>query len=117
MGAQAALTGRESPMADLARLETAREFAGIDFDTEGIMLRWDDGHVDRLQALWLRDNCACPECRHPLALERTFMFIDHPAPSISSAFRRADGMLEVCFHEGAETHVSRYTKGWLRAQT
>jgi gamma-butyrobetaine hydroxylase len=104
-------------MADLARLETAREFAGIEFDTEGVTLRWDDGKVDRLQALWLRDNCACPQCRHPQALERTFMFIDHAPPSITSAFQRADGVLEIYFQEDAETHVARFTKGWLRAQS
>jgi gamma-butyrobetaine dioxygenase len=103
-------------MADLGRLETAHEFAGIEFNAEAVTLRWDDGHVDRLQALWLRDNCACPQCRHPQALERTFMFIDHAPPSIASAFLRADGVLEVCFQEDTETHVARYTKGWLRAQ-
>src|SRR6185437_9403646 len=110
------LAARESSMADLARLETARALAGMEFNAEGITLRWDDGHIDRLQALWLRDNCACPQCRHPQALERTFMFIDHAAPSIVSAFQRPDGMLEVHFQADMETHVSRYTRGWLRAQ-
>lgn len=116
MSAQA-VTGREFSMADLARLETARDFAAVEFNAEAVTLRWDDGNVDRLRALWLRDNCACPQCRHPQALERTFMFIDHAAPSIASAFQRADGTLEVHFQADAETHVSRYTKGWLRAQT
>jgi gamma-butyrobetaine dioxygenase len=115
MGAQT-VTGRQSPMADSARFETGREFKEIEFNAECVTLRWDDGHVDRLQALWLRDNCACPQCRHPQALERTFMFIDHAAPSITSAARGPDGTLEVHFQAGTDTHVSRYTKGWLRAQ-
>ncbi|HEX5209710.1 MAG TPA: TauD/TfdA family dioxygenase [Steroidobacteraceae bacterium] len=110
------LAARESSMADLAPLETARALAGIEFSADGITLRWDDGHVDRLQALWLRDNCACSQCRHPRALERIYMFIDHAAPSIVSALQRADGMLEVHFQADMETHVSRYTRGWLRAQ-
>lgn len=110
-------TAREPLMADLARLRTAREFAVIGFDAEAVTLRWDDGTVDLLRALWLRDNCACPQCRHPQALERTYMFIDHAAPSITSAREHADGMLEVHFQTDAQTHVSKYTKGWLRAQS
>lgn len=104
-------------MADLAPLRTAREISGMEHGAEGITLRWDDGHVSRFEALWLRDNCACPQCRHPQALERTFMFIDHGAPEITSALRGPDGMLEVHFRDGPEAHVSRYTTGWLRAQT
>lgn len=104
-------------MADLASGETARELARIDYNAEWITLRWDDGHVSRFQALWLRDNCACPQCRHPQALERTFMFVDHAMPSITLALEGADGMLEVHFRAGNETHVSRYAKGWLRTQT
>src|SRR5487761_441484 len=101
MSAQA-VTGREFSMADLARLETARDFAAVEFNAEAVTLRWDDGNVDRLRALWLRDNCACPQCRHPQALERTFMFIDHGQPSIAQASLGADGALEVCFRAGTE---------------
>ena len=104
-------------MADLARLETTHELEAVEYDTERLTLRWDDGHASRFHSLWLRDNCACPRCRHPQALERTFMFVDHGPPAIASALRDANGMLEVHFRAGAETHVSRYTKGWLRAQT
>src|SRR5256886_13139154 len=43
------------------------------------------------------------------------MFIDHTAPSIRSATLRANEVLEIEFRAGDESHLSRYTKGWLRA--
>lgn len=111
------VTGLEPVMADLAPLETARQPTTVRYEAEALTLGWDDGQVSRFRALWLRDNCACPQCRHPQALERTFMFIDHPAPSIALALLGPDGALQVHFRAGSETHVSTYTKGWLRARS
>ena len=102
-------------MADLAPMQTARTIIALEHDAQGVALRWDDGLRSRFHVLWLRDNCPCPQCRHPQALERTFMFIDHTAPSIRSATLRADEVLEIEFRAGDESHLSRYTKGWLRA--
>jgi len=36
--------------------------------------------LHRFHAMWLRDNCPCPICRHPHALERRFLLIDQPEP-------------------------------------
>jgi len=105
----------ELSMSDLAPLETAHVILRLEHDPQGVTLHWDDGRRSRLHALWLRDNCACPQCRHPQALERTFMFIDHSAPVIASALLDTGGVLEVRFRAGDETHVSRFSTGWLRA--
>jgi gamma-butyrobetaine dioxygenase len=107
--------GREPSMADLAPMQTARTIAGMEYDAQGVTLLWDDGRRSRFHVLWLRDNCACPGCRHPQALERTFMFVDYAAPSITSASLGADEVLEVRFLTAEEIHLSKYTKGWLRA--
>jgi gamma-butyrobetaine dioxygenase len=101
-------------MADLAPMQTAHTIVGLEFDRQGVTLRWEDERRSRFHVSWLRDNCACPECRHPQALERTFMFVDHPAASVASARLGSDEVLEIVFRAGDESHVSRYTKGWLR---
>ena len=105
----------ELSMSDLAPLETAHVILRLEHDPQGLTLHWDDGRRSRLHALWLRDNCACPQCRHPQALERTFMFIDHSTPAIASALLEQGGVLQVGFLSGDETHVSRFSTGWLRA--
>jgi gamma-butyrobetaine dioxygenase len=105
----------ELSMSDLAPLETAHVILRLEHDPQGLTLHWDDGRRSRLHALWLRDNCACPQCRHPQALERTFMFIDHSTPAIASALLDQGGVLQVRFLSGDETHVSRFSTGWLRA--
>jgi gamma-butyrobetaine dioxygenase len=102
-------------MADLAPMDTARTIVGLEYDGRGVMLRWDDERRSRFHVLWLRDNCACPQCRHPQARERTFMFVDHLRPAIISARVDSDQVLEIEFRSGDESHVTRYTKGWLRA--
>jgi gamma-butyrobetaine hydroxylase len=104
----------EPSMSDLAPMLTAHSITRVDHDGRGVTLGWSDGRHSRFPALWLRDNCPCAQCRHPQALERTFMFIDHGRPRITSASITDDGALEVRFLAGDMEHVSRYAKGWLR---
>lgn len=104
----------ESSMSDLAPMRTAHSIVGVEHDGRGVTLDWSDGRRSRFPALWLRDNCPCHRCRHPQALERTFMFIDHGRPRITSASITDDGLLTVQFLTGDVQHVSRYTSGWLR---
>ena len=67
-------------MADLAAYGSRHTVVSLSHDPKGVTVDWSDGHTSRFHVLWLRDNCACPECRHPQALERTYRFIDHDAP-------------------------------------
>jgi len=109
------LRGSEPSMGDLAPMRTAHAIVGVRQDGRSVTLEWSDGRRSRFPALWLRDNCACPECRHPQALERTFMFIDHSGPRIIAARGGGEAVLEVEFESGGVVHVSRYAQGWLRA--
>jgi gamma-butyrobetaine dioxygenase len=60
-------------------------------------------------AVWLRDNCPCPECRHPSG-QRLLDSVSIPSDlSVVSATHR-DGGLEVAFTDG---HVSTFDDGWL----
>jgi gamma-butyrobetaine dioxygenase len=101
-------------MADLAHQTTSHSIRSVRFDPEGVTLEWSDGLSSRFHVLWLRDNCACRECRHPVALERTYIFIDHVPPDLVVARLDSNADLEVTFRQGAERHVSRYPRGWLR---
>jgi gamma-butyrobetaine dioxygenase len=101
-------------MADFAPHTTPHSIVSLQYDPTGVTLDWSDGRRSRFHVLWLRDNCACRECRHPLALERTYIFIDHAPPVLTSAKVDSGGELEVRFQQGTESHVSRYLHGWLR---
>ena len=104
----------EPSMSDLAPMRTAHTIVDVKHDSRGVTLAWSDGRRNRFPVLWLRDNCPCSQCRHPQTLERTFMFIDHDRPLITSASIVDDGALEVQFLTGAVPHAARYTRGWLR---
>jgi alpha-ketoglutarate-dependent taurine dioxygenase len=101
-------------MADLASHATPHSIVSLQHDSKGVTLGWSDARSSRFHVLWLRDNCACSECRHPQALERTYIFIDHAPPVLTSARLDSSGDLEVRFQQGTECHVSRFPHGWLR---
>jgi gamma-butyrobetaine dioxygenase len=101
-------------MSDLEPLATPHTITGISHSVGELQLRWDDGRQSRFAAIFLRDNCPCTACRHPQALERTYLFVDHGTPQILDATLEPDGALRVRCSTGAEEHVSRFTPGWLR---
>jgi gamma-butyrobetaine dioxygenase len=101
-------------MADLDPMRTEHQIVRLEHEPAAITLIWDDGRRSRHHALWLRDHCACPECRHPQALERKYMFLDHPRPAIAGARLLPDGVA-VDFISGGKTHSSEYATGWLRS--
>jgi gamma-butyrobetaine dioxygenase len=71
---------------------------------------WVEVGGSRFHALWLRDNCPCPECRH----ESGQRLLD--TRSIPDDLRvvavTADGALQVSFSDG---HVGEYDEAWLQA--
>lgn len=104
-------------MSDLADWSSDRSILSIGHDPGGVSVRWNDGLRRRFSAIWLRDNCACPECRHPQAKERRFLLAEHFGPiSIDAACLAPGGNLAVRFASSAAsaTHESRFDAGWLR---
>ena len=96
-------------------MQTGHQIVSITHDARGVTLQWEDGLRSRFHALWLRDNCACPACRHPQALERTYMFIDDAAPVVAGAsLVGLEQLVEVRFLAAQAPHVSHYTRAWLR---
>ncbi|WP_119303993.1 TauD/TfdA family dioxygenase [Dongia deserti] len=100
-------------MLDLAADRTDRRIIQVSHSPDELLLTWDDGRFSRFHALWLRDNCPCPSCRHPQALERTYKFIDHPAAKIATASLGASGELSVEFASTEGRHASSFSTGWL----
>jgi gamma-butyrobetaine hydroxylase len=82
--------------------------------TDGSLLEldWSDGHHSVFHAVWLRDNCACPECRHENGqrLLDTRQIADRPA---LAGARIANTAVEATFADG---HEARWDAAWLRAQ-
>jgi gamma-butyrobetaine hydroxylase len=80
------------------------------------VLDWSDGRQSRFHAIWLRDNCACPVCRHPQALERRYILIDDGEARLASVEVGATGDLLVRFAStpAGAGHESRFDAGWLR---
>jgi len=101
-------------MLDLAPDRTEHRIAAVVHTRQEVVLNWSDGRASRLHALRLRDNCPCPQCRHPQALERTHMFINHAIPQIDTAQLDAAGNLLVRFRSAEGAHNSGFSAGWLR---
>lgn len=75
-----------------------------------LSVEWDDTESDDFHFVWLRDNCACPECRHPDAWERLIdnvtLALDQ-RPTVVDAAER----LHITWSDG---HESSYGWQWLR---
>jgi gamma-butyrobetaine dioxygenase len=80
-------------------------------ENPGLRIRWEDGHESRFHALWLRDNCQCPACRHESGqrLLDTRAIADGVALATADA---VDGGVEGAFADG---HRGRWGVAWLRA--
>jgi gamma-butyrobetaine dioxygenase len=79
-----------------------------------VEVSWIDGVSARFHHVWLRDNCACDQCVHPITKEQTYELVE--APEVNPArdvAATAGGALEVVWE--ADGHRSRYHPGWLRA--
>ncbi len=84
--------------------------AGLEHKPDRLAVTWDDGAVSEYHYVWLRDNCACPECRHPDAWERTLDPLTVP-PDLAGRAENGEGALHVTWPDG---HVTAMTTGWLR---
>jgi gamma-butyrobetaine dioxygenase len=84
----------------------------VELESSGVQIEWEDGSRSRFAAVWLRDNCPCPECLHPGTHERLLDTADLDDTAPASA-RLVDGHVEIVW--AASGHVSRYPTSWLRA--
>jgi gamma-butyrobetaine dioxygenase len=79
-----------------------------------VEVSWAHGASARFHHVWLRDNCACEHCVHPITKEQTFELVSAPAINPArTAVATADGALEIVW--ASDGHRSRDHPGWLRA--
>jgi gamma-butyrobetaine dioxygenase len=77
----------------------------------GLAATWSDGTTSFWPAIWLRDQCACPQCRHPSG-QRLFEIGDLAAqPLIEGITMQNDGSVRVTWKEVG--HVSVYSAAFL----
>src|SRR5205085_1710789 len=82
----------------------------LEVDGAGLRIDWADGHRSVFHALWLRDNCPCPECRHPSG-QRLLDTRSIPDAIAVAAAHAGNGRVETTFADG---HRARWEAGWLR---
>jgi len=81
-------------------------------EERALVVTWPDGRESVYHYIWLRDNCRCHECVHPVTLERSLFTASIP-PDIRPhelAWETPD-TLRVVWPDG---HLSRYCSAWLR---
>ena len=77
-----------------------------------VRVTWDDDRVSTFDVLWLRDNCGCETCRHPVTRERTFDVSTLPESlGAATAAITDSGALRIAWD--FDDHVSTYGAGWL----
>jgi gamma-butyrobetaine dioxygenase len=82
-----------------------------------VEVRWDDGLRASFHWIWLRDHCACRECRHPQTRERIVSLVDLPDPLLPpkpEVTRRGALRLEWPAMGDLPPHRSEFDPGWLR---
>jgi gamma-butyrobetaine dioxygenase len=85
-------------------------------DGANVLCHWADGRRGRFPAMWLRDNCPCPECRDPGTGQRLLTLLAIPEESAPGEVALTPaGELEVVWTP--DGHRSRYAAGWLRRYT
>ena len=62
-------------------------------------------------AVWLRDNCPCPDCRVPGSGQKLFQITDLPEDLVVTAVEEDASTVTVTF--GPDRHRSRFDRAWL----
>ena len=74
---------------------------------------WGDGFESPFHAVWLRDNCACPECRDPRNGQRRFDIAALP-PDLSVVEAGGEHETTVTFTFAPDGHRARLDAAWPR---
>ena len=102
-------------MSHTATTPAEAQVASVATAGQTIRVIWGDGKTDGFYATWLRDNCPCPDCRHPDNAQRLFDITDLPDDlRVAAAELCGAGQIELVF--APEGHVTRFDARWLRAR-
>lgn len=108
------ITTYPAPSPDNLAWPTHASINDYELDEEAICVTWSDGSSSKFHPLWLRDNCACKHCLHPVTYENLsdvrFLSIDMQASELAVD---EHGQLQVIWAN--DGHQSVYNTGWLYA--
>jgi gamma-butyrobetaine dioxygenase len=82
----------------------------VSITSDRLIVGWSDDSTNEFHHVWLRDNCGCVECRHPIVGER----LSDPAAielSLVPTSVVAGASVQVVWSDG---HRSVFSPGWLR---
>lgn len=79
-----------------------------------LSLQLDGPEESEFNFMWLRDNCQCEDCLHPVTRERTLITSDIPENISPIASNVADGKLSIMWND--QQHQSNYNFEWLIQQ-
>jgi gamma-butyrobetaine dioxygenase len=107
------MTEAPAMIADWRRFSCPETIAAATIGAYTVSLRWSDGRISPFHFPWLRDNCPCSTCVHPLTREQMFEIADAPDDLAAvTASVTSSGDLSVVWADG---HAGCYEAGWLRA--
>ena len=81
-------------------------------DSDAIRIVWDCGTLTTLPHLWLRDNCACSDCRIAQTDEKKFMISSVPADLAPASAKLTGDELHIVWPDG---HRSVFKGSLLRS--
>ncbi|PHQ69141.1 MAG: gamma-butyrobetaine dioxygenase [Sneathiella sp.] len=88
----------------------------VEIRAKTIAVLWDDNQKSCFHPLWLREQCPCPDCHHPVTRESIMDLLRLPEDLYAQDVSLDDaGYLIVTWSNDA--HTSRYHPGWLRANS
>ncbi|KAF2361494.1 protein of unknown function DUF971 [Trinorchestia longiramus] len=80
-----------------------------------VQVKWSSGGSSTYPWLWLRDNCQCPDCFHPISLSRTFRLKDLDTKLVPSSIKVAEDGSEL-MSEWCDGHISVQKAAWLHVR-
>src|SRR5260221_1848225 len=90
----------------------SKQGATVNLNGDRVTLAWGDGSGTVFPAIWLRDNCRCPQCRHASG-QRLFEITDLPRDlQVGSLEVVGDRLIITWTPDG---HVSSFALDWLQA--
>jgi gamma-butyrobetaine dioxygenase len=93
-------------------VEMSIELLSASIAGEIVQVARRDGRLMRFPAIWLRDNCRCPDCRHANG-QRLFEITDLPRDLALKELGIQDGKVRLVW--APDEHVSEFPAEWLFA--
>src|SRR5258708_20416854 len=92
----------------------SKQGATANLNGDRVTLAWGDGSGTVFPAIWLRDNCRCPQCRHASG-QRLFEITDLPRDlQVGSLEVGGDRLIITWTRDG---HVSSLALNWFQPHT